>query len=63
MKPVQEPELALAALLIKYVRETTGMASSALAKGESLHDTARVLSSYADIITMRHPDAFSVEEF
>lgn len=45
------------------VRETTGMSSSALAKGESLYDTARVLSGYSDVVAMRHPDAGSVEEF
>ena len=42
-------------LLGGEVRETTGMSSSALAKGESLFDTARVLSGYSDIIAMRHP--------
>lgn len=50
-------------LLGGYVRETTGMSNSALAKGESLYDTARVLSGYSDIIAMRHPDAGSVAEF
>lgn len=50
-------------LLGGEVRETTGMESSAIAKGESLFDTARVLSSYSDIITMRHPKAGSVAEF
>src|SRR6478735_332771 len=45
------------------VRETTGFESSALAKGESLHDTARVLSGYSDVICMRHPQAGSVAEF
>ena len=45
------------------VRETTGMSNSALAKGESLYDTARVLSGYSDIIAMRHPDPGSVAEF
>ncbi len=50
-------------LLGGEVRETTGMESSAIAKGESLYDTARVLSSYSDIITMRHPKAGSVAEF
>ena len=39
------------------------MESSALAKGESLYDTARVLSSYSDIIAMRHPKSGSVAEF
>lgn len=50
-------------LLGGEVRETTGMESSALAKGESLYDTARVLSSYSDIIAMRHPKSGSVAEF
>ncbi|MGB0834579.1 MAG: aspartate carbamoyltransferase [Psychrobium sp.] len=50
-------------LLGGFVRETTGMSSSALAKGESLYDTARVLSSYADVIAMRHPQSGSVKEF
>lgn len=50
-------------LLGGEVRETTGMESSALAKGESLFDTARVISSYSDIIAMRHPQAGSVAEF
>ncbi|MCC5880247.1 MAG: aspartate carbamoyltransferase [Idiomarina sp.] len=50
-------------LLGGEVRETTGMESSAIAKGESLYDTARVLSSYSDIIAMRHPKAGSVAEF
>ncbi|MCY4058827.1 MAG: aspartate carbamoyltransferase [Gammaproteobacteria bacterium] len=45
------------------VRETTEVKSSALAKGESLHDTARVLSGYSDVIVMRHPQAGSVAEF
>lgn len=50
-------------LLGGEVRETTGMSNSALAKGESLYDTARVLSGYSDIIAMRHPDSGSVAEF
>ena len=50
-------------LLGGEVRETTGMSMSALAKGESLYDTARVLSGYSDIIAMRHPHAGSVAEF
>lgn len=45
------------------VRETTGFESSAISKGESLHDTARVLSGYSDVICMRHPQAGSVAEF
>lgn len=50
-------------LLGGSVRETTGMQSSALAKGESLYDTARVISSYSDVIAMRHPEPGSVAEF
>jgi aspartate carbamoyltransferase catalytic subunit len=45
------------------VRETVGLELSALAKGESLHDTARVLSGFSDIICMRHPQSGSVAEF
>ncbi|MBN4075791.1 MAG: aspartate carbamoyltransferase [SAR86 cluster bacterium] len=50
-------------LLGGQVRETTEIKASALAKGESLYDTARVISGYSDIIAMRHPMAGSVEEF
>lgn len=50
-------------LLGGEVRETTGMESSALSKGESLFDTARVISSYSDVIAMRHPQSGSVAEF
>jgi len=50
-------------LLGGEVRETTGLSNSALAKGESLYDTAQVLSGYSDIIAMRHPTAHSVMEF
>ncbi|NTS78389.1 aspartate carbamoyltransferase [Catenovulum sp. SM1970] len=50
-------------LLGGHVRETVGISNSALAKGESLYDTARVLSSYSDVIAMRHPEAGSVAEF
>jgi len=50
-------------LLGGEVRETTGFESSAIAKGESLYDTARVLSGYSDVIVMRHPAEGSVAEF
>ncbi|MGB0894452.1 MAG: aspartate carbamoyltransferase [Parashewanella sp.] len=50
-------------LLGGSVCETVGVGSSSLAKGESLFDTAKVLSTYSDVIAMRHPDAFSVQEF
>ena len=45
------------------VRETTGIKASAIAKGESFYDTARVLSGYSDIIVMRHQTEGSVDEF
>ncbi len=45
------------------VRETTGVKASAIAKGESFYDTARVLSGYSDVIVMRHQQAGSVKEF
>ncbi len=50
-------------LLGGEVRETTEVKASSLAKGESLYDTARVLSGYSDVIVMRHPTAGSVAEF
>ncbi len=50
-------------LLGGNVRETTGVQMSAIAKGESLYDTARVLSGYSDVICMRHPQPGSVAEF
>lgn len=50
-------------LLGGNVRETTGFETSAIAKGESLYDTARVLSGYSDVICMRHPESGSVAEF
>lgn len=50
-------------LLGGEVRETAGFESSALVKGESLQDTARVLSGFSDVICMRHPEEGSVAEF
>lgn len=50
-------------LLGGHVRETTDIKTSSISKGESLYDTARVVSGYSDIIAMRHPVAGSVEEF
>lgn len=41
---------------------TTGFTFSSMAKGESIHDTARVIAGYCDVITMRHPDKGSVAE-
>jgi len=50
-------------LLGGEVRETTDVKTSSISKGESLYDTARVISGYSDIIVMRHPQAGSVSEF
>lgn len=50
-------------LLGGEVRETAGVKSSAIAKGESFYDTARVLSGYSDVIVMRHQTEGSVSEF
>lgn len=50
-------------LLGGKVMETVGMDSSSLTKGESLFDTAQVISGYADAVAMRHPQPFSVAEF
>jgi len=50
-------------LLGGEVRETAGFETSALVKGESLQDTARVLSGFSDVICMRHPAEGSVAEF
>lgn len=50
-------------LLGGAVRETVGEENSSLSKGESLFDTAQVISGYSDVIAMRHPQMFSVTEF
>ena len=45
------------------VLDTTGMSFSSMAKGESLRDTARVISGYVDVIVIRHPERGSAAEF
>ncbi len=50
-------------LLGGQVRETTDVKTSSISKGESLYDTARVISGYSDVIVMRHPQTGSVAEF
>ncbi|TPH17827.1 aspartate carbamoyltransferase [Litorilituus lipolyticus] len=50
-------------LLGGFVRETVGQENSSLSKGESLFDTAQVISGYSDVIAMRHPKMHSVGEF
>lgn len=50
------------AMLGGAVLSTTGFTFSSMAKGESIHDTARVISGYCDVMVMRHPDKGSVAE-
>ena len=38
------------------ITESNPLVSSAAAKGESLYDSLRVTSQYADVIVLRHPD-------
>ncbi len=45
------------------VCDTTGFTFSSMAKGESIHDTSRVIAGYADAIVVRHPDLGAVAEF
>jgi aspartate carbamoyltransferase catalytic subunit len=45
------------------VCDTTGFQFSSIIKGESLFDTAKVISGYVDVAVMRHPVAGSVAEF
>ena len=45
------------------VTTTTGFTFSSMAKGESITDTARVVSGYSDVLVVRHPDVGSVAQF
>jgi len=45
------------------VCDTTGFTFSSMAKGESIYDTSRVVSGYADVIVVRHPEQGAVAEF
>jgi len=45
------------------VCDTTGFSFSSISKGESLADTARVISDYADVIVMRHPEQGAIARF
>jgi aspartate carbamoyltransferase catalytic subunit len=45
------------------VTTTTGFTFSSMAKGESIADTARVVSGYSDVLVVRHPDEGSVAQF
>ncbi|TXH43215.1 MAG: aspartate carbamoyltransferase [Burkholderiaceae bacterium] len=45
------------------VCDTTGFTFSSMAKGESIYDSSRVISGYADAMVIRHPEKGSVAEF
>ncbi|MDR1355236.1 MAG: aspartate carbamoyltransferase [Propionibacteriaceae bacterium] len=45
------------------VTTTTGFTFSSMAKGESIADTARVVSGYSDALVVRHPEVGSVAQF
>ena len=45
------------------VTTTTGFTFSSMAKGESIADTARVISGYSDVLVVRHPDEGAVAQF
>ena len=51
------------ALLGGSVTSTTGFTFSSMAKGESIYDTSRVISGYADVMVVRHPEVGSVAAF
>lgn len=38
-----------------------GMSNTSVAKGETLQDTVRVFSAYADVLVIRHPDSGSLK--
>lgn len=44
------------------VIHTTGITFSSLVKGETLYDTARVVSGFVDVIAIRHPQVGSAEQ-
>jgi aspartate carbamoyltransferase catalytic subunit len=50
-------ETAMARLGGSVITETTPLISSSIAKEESLADMIKVVSQYANIIVLRHPDA------
>ena len=53
-------ETAMIRLGGHVITESNPMVSSSAAKGESLYDSLRVTSQYADVIVLRHPDENTV---
>ena len=54
-------ETAMYRLGGNVITESNPLVSSSAAKGESLYDSLRVTSQYADVIVLRHPDEAVVE--
>ncbi len=54
-------EIAMLRLGGKVIN-STGITFSSLIKGETLHDTARVVSNFVDVIAIRHPKIGSAEQ-
>ncbi|MEC7861217.1 MAG: aspartate carbamoyltransferase [Verrucomicrobiota bacterium] len=54
-------ETAMIRLGGHVITESNPMVSSSAAKGESLYDSLRVTSQYADVIVLRHPDENTVD--
>ena len=54
-------ETAMFRLGGNVITESNPLISSSAAKGESLYDSLRVTSQYADIIVLRHPDERVIE--
>lgn len=66
-EPSTRTRISFEAAMIKLggsVISNPGMVQfSSVSKGETLKDTAKVISSYCDIMAMRHPKSGSVDEF
>jgi len=45
------------------VRDMIGFEHTSFQKGESIHDTSRVMSGYVDVMVVRHPEVGKVHEF
>jgi aspartate carbamoyltransferase catalytic subunit len=45
------------------VRDMIGFEHTSFQKGESIHDTSRVMSGYVDVMVVRHPELGKVDEF
>jgi len=54
-------ETAMIRLGGSVITESNPLVSSSAAKGESLYDSLRVTSQYADVIVLRHPDENVIE--